>query len=356
MQAKTMILIVVAIICGLVATIGISQMVDGKGGVAGGETVKLFVASTNVDIGTKLDSQNVRLEEWPRDRVPEGAITKLDELESKYARQRLFPGEPIMGAKLQESVAGDISVLIPPGHRVCPIKVQGGSNAGANLIDPGDHVDVLVFLQKSSEMNFTGTKTILRDIRVFAVDHRTQREVAGDEAAVKNAQSVSLLVTPKQAERLTLASELGSLRLILRHPGEPTDEEDGDQGTSVESMLSGDQDQQTAEHGVPTTAPGNRLLDLLGTPPPRQTPTTVAQVPVIVEPEVEHRIFIHGDSSVRVFEFQSGQQRPVEWTPAPAASTYSTGSAPFSQSSTGNRRSDSSDLPSFDDFSFGDAD
>lgn len=364
MQAKTMILIVVAVVCGLVATIGISQMVDGKGKTPQGETVKVFVAATNVDISDKLDSQNVRLEEWPRDRVPEGAITKLEDLQDRFAAQRLYPGEPIMKAKLMNDNAGSPTVHIPPGHRACPIKVQGGHNAGALLINPGDRVDVLVFVRKSSELSFTGTKTILRDIRVFSVGEQTSR-ATDEEGGRGSAQTVMLLVTPKQAEKLTLASELGSLRLVLRHPGEEPDEEDEyDEATSVDSLLNGDDSFTPRDADTKAQPTTGSLLDLLSqSNQATDNANNVTVIPVQPAVEVEHTIYIHGESGVRVFDFQKGGERPVERDMNPAPPNYGpgtvggtpAGSAPFSQSSTGNQGSDSSGLPSFDDFSFGDA-
>lgn len=355
MQAKTMILIIVAVVCGLVATIGISQMVDGGDGEQKGETVKLFVAATNVDIGEKIDSQNVRLEEWPVDRVPEGAITNLSELEERFAAQRLFPGEPIMTLKLMDTNTGSHTLKIPPGHRACPIKVQGGHNAGALLISPGDRVDVLVFVRKSQELAFTGTKTILRDIRVYSVGDKTSRAAEGEEN--KGAQTVMLLVTLKQAEKLTLASELGNIRLVLRHPGETEVEEEDTDATSVESLLDGENEltkRTTTSSGG--NQPSGSLFDLLSS---NKAPANSQSTPVFVSPtqaNVDHTIYVHGDTGVRVFDFQDGGERPVERSFEPPANEFSTGPAPFSQSSSGNQGSDSSDLPSFDDFPFGDAD
>jgi Flp pilus assembly protein CpaB len=366
MQAKTIILIVIAVGCGLVATIGISQMVDRKGGEVGGETVKMFVAAVNIDIGDKLDSQNVRLEEWPRDRVPEGTITNLKDLEDRYARQRLFPGEPIMSAKLMEENSS-ITILIPEGFRVCPIKVQGGHNSIANLINPGDRVDVLVFLRATTGVEFTGTKTFLRNIRVFAVDQKTARD-AKDDDAPQNAQIVSLLVTPKQAEKLTLASELGSLRLVLRHPGEKTTGlESRREGTSIQSLFYGDDDDDVTEDETeqplnqfessliddatdPENPPQKSLLHLL----PWYTAKTDSDSSEEGEVVVEHTIYVHGENGVRVFEFQQGQDRPVERIFGEPEQPEDLDEGSFSESSDLNEESDYSDQPEFDDFSTGD--
>ncbi|MEO1970669.1 MAG: Flp pilus assembly protein CpaB [Pirellulaceae bacterium] len=357
MQAKTMILIVIAVGCGLVATIGISQMVDRKGKESEDETVQLFVAAVSININDKINSQNVRLETWPRDRVPEGSITDLEDLQHRYARQRLFPGEPIMAAKLMDTNSGSASILIPPGHRVCPIKVQGSHNSVANLINPGDRVDVLVFLRATTGIDFTGTKTFLHNITVFAIDQKTARDEDTDDTP-QNAHTVSLIVTPKQAEKLTLASELGSLRLVMRHPGEVDDDSETNQeGTSIHALIYGteENDPQDPVHSnelrsslvdsydlEPADSPRNGLFSML---PWNRGSAEDTDATEDEDEDVEHRIFVHGQRGVRVFEFHVGQERPVERVVGEPAAD------PFSESSDINGGSDFSDQPGFDDFS-----
>lgn len=234
MRVKSLVLVMIALVCGLLATIGISQVIDknSKAGAAQ-ETVKIFVSIADIDIGNALTSENVKLEPWPKDRVPEGAITRLDELENRFARQRLYAGEPILAAKLMDSNS-DTTMTIPEGFRACSIKVSGEVVVG-NLVKPGDRVDVIVFLRKSGDVPLTGTRTILRDVRVFAVNSKTERSV-DEQGQVTTAQTVTLLVNPKQVELLTLASELGNLRLCLRRPNDAQSIA-SDDGTTVESFL-----------------------------------------------------------------------------------------------------------------------
>ena len=86
MRAKNMMLFVIAVGCGLVASIGVSQYMERAAGAGQGEveTAKIFVATTDVSQGQKLDATNVKLEEWPKDRVPEGAITELEQLDDRF--------------------------------------------------------------------------------------------------------------------------------------------------------------------------------------------------------------------------------------------------------------------------------
>lgn len=232
MRAKNMMLFVVAVGCGLVASIGVSQYMEraSGSGSAAVETAKIFVAMTDVSQGVKLDAQNVKLEEWPKDRVPEGAITELEQLEDRFTGTRLYAGEPILSAKLMDStIRGSESITIPKGFRVVAVPVTVDT-AVSGMLQPGDRVDILVFLRKNAEIPETGTRTLLRDVNIFSVDGTTNRSIDEDGQA-RNLRTVSLLVTPKQAESVMLGKELGTLFLSLRRPDDPTEHiSDGENG------------------------------------------------------------------------------------------------------------------------------
>ena len=235
MRAKSLVLFVIAVGCGLAASIGVSQyMESASGGLGQVESAKILVAMLDINIGEKLDAKTVKLEEWPKDRVPEGAVYELTEVEGKYPRTRMYAGEPILQAKLMGSNNSSATQTIPKGFRVVAIKASV-ENSGGGLIQPGDRVDVLVLLRKSAEVPETGTRTILKDVNVFSVDGATERSVDEDGRA-RTLNTVSLLLKPRQAESAMLASELGRLFLTLRRPDD--DLEDTDQeGETVRSLL-----------------------------------------------------------------------------------------------------------------------
>jgi len=245
MRAKSMVLILIALGCGLVASIGISQVMDrskGGGGEAA-ETEKILVANVDIDIGVKLDAENVKMEDWPKDKIPFGAVTDWESIDDQFARARLYAGEPILTVKLSDT-QGD-AVLIPEGYRAVPVKVE--QDTMSDLVMPGDRVDVLVFLRKGPEVAVTSTHTVLRDVRVFAVGSQTVREEDPEGKAI-SAKTVSLLVKPTQVEMLMLAGELGKIRLSLRGYDKDLDEDTGD-GTDVWEML-GNQGQRASERNA----------------------------------------------------------------------------------------------------------
>ncbi len=236
MRAKSMVLLLIAGVCGLVASIGISQVIERRGqGAAEIPMGELFVAVADIDIGAKLDATNVKLDKWPKDRIPEGSITKLEEIKDRYPRVRLYAGEPILTAKLMDSKDGvDQATKIPEGYRVVSVKVTM-DEVVSGLVRPGDRVDVVLFLRKSNDIKQTMAHTFLKDVRVFAINAETERakDTEGEEMVAK---TVSLLVKPNQVESVMLASELGKMRLSLRRPNDPKTYDDDD-GTDIDELL-----------------------------------------------------------------------------------------------------------------------
>ena len=91
MKAKSIILIMIALGCGLVASIGISQVMvqDGNAEAPKYETCKILVAMKLIDIAAPLDAENVKLEEWPKELTPEGAVTSMEEIKDKFSKARV---------------------------------------------------------------------------------------------------------------------------------------------------------------------------------------------------------------------------------------------------------------------------
>jgi pilus assembly protein CpaB len=114
---KSLILIFIALGCGLVASIGISQVMNrGGGGGSNLELEQILVALNDIDINSKLGAQNVRLEDWPKAKVPDGAIRRLEDVKDKFANARFFKGEPIHISKVTDQL-GNIASKVPAGYR-----------------------------------------------------------------------------------------------------------------------------------------------------------------------------------------------------------------------------------------------
>jgi pilus assembly protein CpaB len=232
---KSLILIFIALGCGLVVSIGISQVMNREGGGTGLEMEQILVALADIDIGAKLDAQNVKLEDWPKNKVPEGAIRRLDDVKDKFANVRFFKGEPLNVNKISDTLS-NIANKVPEGYRAMPVKVD--EDTVMRAISPGDRVDVMVFLRRNGQdILETGAFTILKNVRVFAVNATTERatDAKGETMSFK---TVSLLVKPDHARELVVASQMGKIMLTLRRPDE-TDELTGEEATPLRDILTG---------------------------------------------------------------------------------------------------------------------
>ena len=114
------------------------------------------MATADIPLGQILTPQMVKLEEWPQDKIPEGAVRTLEEIEGRRPLTRLYPGEPILMAKLIDANKFyGASEKIPKGFRVASVKVTMDSSA-SGLVNPGDRVDVLVFLRQGRGVSIDG--------------------------------------------------------------------------------------------------------------------------------------------------------------------------------------------------------
>lgn len=242
MQSKSLILLVVALACGVVASIGITQVMANRSAAPAAqdvETQPVFVVKEDIPLGNLLTAEKLKLEQWPKGKVPEGVLGKLEDVEGRRPRTKLFAGEPVLEVKLlsKGESAGGAAPQIPVGYRSVPIKVDDVSG-GAAMILPGDRVDLLVYVKGGKEFRKTLTKTILQDIKVFAVDSTWTLESDESGKSIR-AKTISLLLTPEQTERVMLAAELGKIRLALRSPNDTEEADVPEEGLQI-SQIFGD--------------------------------------------------------------------------------------------------------------------
>lgn len=299
MRPKSLMLLVLALGCGLVASIGISQVMDrNKGQATNLETVPIYVALHNINLGDPIDATMVSLQEWPKDKAPPGAISQLEELDGRRPRATIIQGEPILDAKLlAPGQLADPITAIPKGFRLKTISVDAEKSA-AGLLSPGDRVDVQLFVKRDDRngIDTAKTKVILQNIRVFAVDQTVQRSPDGSEDRTI-AKTVSLLLTPDQASRLTLAENLGQVSLIPRNPN---DEDSADTTELSADDLLGDGSKNSREKEQAREAQNARdagLMDAIRQNLPPPTPPFIME---IVEAQ-----------EVREMEFDADTGKPI---------------------------------------------
>jgi pilus assembly protein CpaB len=265
-------LITLALFSGLLAVFGFYAYVKGQKELAAKSTYPVVVVKTGLAIGDSLSEQNIDIMQWPMNLVMEGSFKNKSELVGRVVKIQLQSGEPVLETKLApKGSMGGLLSQIPAGMRAMTVSVNVVSGVGGFVL-PGARVDILATFNPGSNRAETTTATILQDVVVLAVDQTFKK--ANDEPIT--VKSVTLLVKPDQAERLTLASTEGKLQLILRNLG------DSDSTSTKGAMISQLGSRPTPEKPKVAAAPVRRAPKIVQvTPPP---PPVVAPKP---EPVVE---------------------------------------------------------------------
>lgn len=230
MRPKSLILLALALGCGLVASIGISQVLDKSNRPVAVETAPIYVALQNINVGDPLSETMVALEEWPKDKVPVGAVTTWEALEDRRPRTNIYQGEPILDGKLlAKGQTNDPIQGVPAGMRLKTISVDARKSA-AGLLSPGDRVDMQIYINRNEAYGITSpmTRIFLQNVRVYAVDQTIEKSADGEDARAV-AKTVSLIVTPAQANKITLAENMGEVSLIPRNPDDESVVDDSQQ-------------------------------------------------------------------------------------------------------------------------------
>ena len=217
MRAKSLVLLILALGCGLVASIGINQYLSARSDTPAETpegTVLVLVANQEIPKSMKIDESMIRLEHWPEASAPGGSINDTALAVGRAVKQTVFPGEPLLELKLAEPGAEGADSTIPKGLRAFTVKVNTESGV-AGFIQPGARVDVTLSVSRSPDVPTPLAKTILMNIEVWAVDQ--QIHLDEDDPQATPAKAVTLLVTPKQVEILTLATSHGKVYLALRN-------------------------------------------------------------------------------------------------------------------------------------------
>src|SRR5579872_3294245 len=215
MKTKSMVLLAMALGCGLVAMLGVQQILSGEKKTK--DTVPVLVAKQEIGAGVKLEATQVAFEEWPRENVPAGAVTNASQYEDRALRVRAYPGDVLLQAKLGEKGEYGASTTIHKGLRVVTVPVNM-TTVHSGMIRPGDRIDVLCTytIRRPGAVEVSRTKTVLEFIEVFAIDRNREGE-GNDSNKGAKAENLSVLVTPEQAHVLMLASNKGKLQMALRN-------------------------------------------------------------------------------------------------------------------------------------------
>ncbi len=301
MNVKSVILIVAALLFAGGTAFVASRLMSPQKQVAEApqeqKAKKVLVAKGNLPAGTFIREEDVSWQKWPTDGVNEAYLVEgqadLDSVVGAVVRKGIVAGEPVTEARIaRPGDRGFLAAVLTPGMRAISIEVNEPSSV-AGLVFPGDRIDVLLNMKFKLEKADGGdskyepetSETVLENVRLLATD----RNLNDIEPDPKKLKTVTIEVSPKQAEMIKVAASMGKLALSLRGLAKPEAQGSGPTVASAEAM---------------TTSAGFFTQAATETPGPKGGPQTAPNPGSIYGEEMPER----GES----FTFDVEVSRPMQ--------------------------------------------
>jgi pilus assembly protein CpaB len=176
-------------------------------------TIRVVAAVDELPAGTPLTPQSLKVVDWPSSIPLAGAFTKPDQIIGRSLIYPLSPNQPVVESSLAAPGSGiGLSVKIPDGMRA--ISIRSNDVVGvAGFLYPGSHVDVLLTFRPDGNAPPL-TQTILQDVNVLTAGQTLEPDPKGKPQTVN---VVTLLLSPRDAQKLVLATQQGSVQFVLRN-------------------------------------------------------------------------------------------------------------------------------------------
>lgn len=195
---------------------------------------KVVVADKEITVGTTINPVTLKTVDWPITDIPPGSFEAPDAAAGRVTLYTFMPGDPIVETKLmpKEGASGVMTYRIPEGHRAMTVAVDQVSGV-AGFITPNSMVDV-VLTSTPEGYKQPVSKIVLQNVPVLATGKVIEQQQDGKPVVVP---TVTVDVTPADAEKLAVASTQGRLQLILRKAGDT--EVAKTSGSNVSKVVSG---------------------------------------------------------------------------------------------------------------------
>jgi pilus assembly protein CpaB len=264
----------------------------------------VVVAAHDLELGALLKESDLTMGTW-QGPLAKGMVTTKTALVGRGVVSAIYEGEPILDYRLAlPGAGGGLAATIPPGMRACAVKVNDVVGL-AGFVVPGMRVDVLVSGNATNNMGSSGleVKTLLQNIQVLSAGQDIQKDATGKPVQV---QVVNLLVTPQQAEILSIASN-ERIQLVLRNP---LDTETAKvSGTAMSSLFN--------ERAPVAPKPLVAKVKPLPVPEAKPAPPQVFVIEVLNGPHKAEATFTPGAASPNVQMLKGTNATPANAKPVP---------------------------------------
>ena len=239
MNVKKLALLIGALVIAVVTAVMAKNMFAGAGAqqAAAAPAVplgpKVLVARKALPVGTIIDAESLAYQPWPKELmqsayyVEGGTDGDPKALLGTVVRYNVTAGQPVTrGSLVGPQDRGFLAAALGPGMRAITVPVNASTGV-AGFVFPGDHVDLVLTQQVEGGgdgPSLKASETIVRNIRVLATDQRVTDKDKDGKTEVKTFSNVTIEVTPRIAEKITVAQSIGTLSLSLRSIADNTSE------------------------------------------------------------------------------------------------------------------------------------
>jgi len=217
-KAVIIVAILAIILAGVAALLTYNYLQKETQKVKAGQPQNIVVATADIPIGSKINEQQIKIANFPKDSIPAGSIYDIKLVPGRVAIKPIAAGDAITEPKLMPKAgtpgAGVMTYLVPEGHRAVTVAVNEVAGV-AGFLNPADRVDVVVTTQPPGSTDAI-SKIVLQNVPILATGQITEQK-EGKPVVVP---TVTLDLTPDDAEKLVLASSRGTLQLLLRNIGD----------------------------------------------------------------------------------------------------------------------------------------
>lgn len=291
-NTRAVVMVSVSVAVAVAAVYWASQWVRSQATVSMG---KVVVAKTDIELGSRLNTMMLKVADWPKGSVPDGAVSDPEKIKDRVVKTTVLAGEPVLESKLAPvGTKGGLSAVIAEGKRAMTVRVNDVVGV-AGFALPGNYVDIVVNTEEDTGKLTDGrtksiSKIVLDHILVLAV---AQESSVREEGKPKVVNAVTLEVTPEQAEKLDLARSVGQLSLVLRNQLDTSPV--ATDGSTKQSML-------------------NRIFEVAAAPTvtPPATPKAVAQPVAVVKAKPRVKKVVAPSAPKEEIELIKGTDKTVQ--------------------------------------------
>lgn len=211
--------VIIAITFGLVATIGVALYINSFKAaiVESGQKQAVYVANAKLASGSRisqaLDANNLKKMEIPKRYVAEDAVTDPEAYKSRMLTASMSRGEQLTLSKLRSSSQSEVTYKLPADYLAVSIPVDDVVGVGGR-IKVGDRVAIIATFEPGPD-GADVSRMVLSGIEVLALSGQSK---AGGMGAQSSKPTLTLAVTPADAEKLVFAEEKGKVWVALQAP------------------------------------------------------------------------------------------------------------------------------------------